>query len=291
MRRNALLAFFFFVTITCGFVAAYWGLLPMDTSALPLGAITASQSCLVGLWLVHRSQTWLGRILIPTGLVSLNFTLGWAANGLHVPANVLWLSVYALNAVVPLGAVTFCELLLRRTTKRAEIESQNNMRFSVADLLYVTTMCAVGILAVMLWPPSLNQYQYTYGIGDSSQQLIALNLPTVIATLVVFRITQSPVLRIPALSSTILCTLIVGILTASLLGINANPLWGAYALMPSLTSVLVTFALLIHRHAGTQRQYNMQAVDSRDDRPNNHAMHRSGGGKPFLKLMSISATR
>ncbi len=246
MSRYGIPAMFYFATTICGVIIAHWKILPADTSALPLDFVTTSQCCLIGLWLVHRSESWTSRILVPILFIGLTSSLQWAVDGMPVPANILWLSVYPLNKFVPLVGVTGCALLLSRSTKD-RIISQNSMQFSVADILFVTAMFAIGFVAVMLSLPSLPQYQYSYGLGDSAQQMTASTISIVASTLIVLHFLQAPNLRIRTITVVIFCTLIIDLITARLLGIYANPLWASYALAPTITTLLVTISLLSHR--------------------------------------------
>ena len=247
MRRNGILAMFYFAAVACGVAIATWKILPLDTSFLPLYIVTTSQCCLVGLWLTCRSESWLSRFLVPSVVVGLISILRWVTDGMPLLHNNIWLLTYALDGLIPLTGVACCTLLLSITSKHQEIRTHWKMRFSVGDLLFVTAAFAIGTLSVMSFRPNLTQYQYVTGILDLAQQMTASAFLVVTPAVLVFRITQAPVLRIRALTSTILCTLMVGLVTARLLGVDANPLWSGYALLPASSTLLVTFSLLIHR--------------------------------------------
>ena len=279
--RYASPAIFHGTTTAVAAVIAHFRLLPFDTSTLPLACVTTSQLCLLGHWLVYRSRSWLTRILLLSFLLAFTSGLRWATEGMPIPANLLWLTMYPLEGCVPLAMVILGALALRRSTN---LSKAGSARVNAADLLWLTTITALGLSLILLFRPDQTHYQYGNEIDRDPWQERAISCMLVVAsTLLLFRIVNSQGSQIRPLSSTISATLIAGLLTARLLGINGNPYWSWFALGPSLTALLTATALSVHHHAsGRWRSFNL-LESTKQDAQNNHVLHASSVGGPVLR--------
>lgn len=286
--RYAPPAFFHGTTTAVAALIAYFRLLPFDTSALPLACVTTSQFCLIGYWLVYRSKSWLTRLLFPSILLVFTSGLRWATEGMPIPANLLWLTMYPLEGFVPLTMVILCALVFKKSTNLSQTGSA---RFTVADLLWLTAMTALGLFLILLFLPDPTFYQYGNDIGRNPwQERTIVCMLVVASTLLLFRIVQSQGLRIRLLSSIIVGTLIAGLLTARFLGIDGNPYWSWFALGPSSTALLSATALAVHYHAsGRWRSFNL--LDGTKPKiPNNHVLHASSVGRSVLRSNLVNGT-
>lgn len=290
LMLNVLCVIPYVITLGVGMVIAHWKLLPYDLSPIPLAVIAISQCCLLGLWLAHCSASWQRRILVAIGTVALTSSVRWIMDGMPLPANMFWLSIYALDGLVPLAGVTTGAMLLAACKKQAEFDTRRRIRFSVFDLLFVTSMFSIATVTLMRSSPNLSEYQYTFGFGDSAQRLVISTLLVVASTLIVFRIAGARVLRVRALTMALLSTLIAGVLAASFFGIDANPLWASYVLAPCATTLLVTLALLFHRGAAVPRTID-NGCEPRRETPNNKPLHMESRIARFMGAPSFPAAR
>jgi hypothetical protein len=230
-------------------------------------------------------------MLVAIGAVALTSSVLWIMDGMPLPANLFWLSTYALHGLVTVAGVTTCAMLLCARNNEAEINSRRKIRFSVFDLLFVTSMSAIAMVTPRLSPPNLSEYQYVYDFRDWAQSIVIPALLVVASTLIVFRIIGARVLRVRALTIVIWSTLIGGVLAARFLGISANPLWARYALAPCATTLLITLALLFHRVASAHRALCDNRCEHCRATPNNKLLHAEPRDARFLKSGLFAAAR
>ena len=249
MRRFGILAILYVATLVCGLGVAHWRILPADTSGLPLYVVALSSCCVVGYWLANHSQYSRWRLLVPIAVVGLTASLRWVGDGMHGGLDLVVYSTYVRGELAVLAGVTCGSLLIIAKSERQNT-NQSSVQFSVADLILVTTLCAVSIAAAMYFSPRIGHYEYLNDVthsGGISQCLVVSTLLIVTPVLVAFRISQARIVRTMLLAAVVFCTLVASTLTAKLAGVSGNPLWACYALVPSSTVCLVALSVIMHR--------------------------------------------
>lgn len=264
MRRFGILAILYVATLACGLAIAHSRVLPADTSGLPLYVVALSSCCVVGFWLANHSQYSRWRLLVPIAVVGLTASLRWVGDGMHEGLNLLVYSTYVEGELAVLAGVT-CGSLLIVTMSGRQLTNQLSVQFSVADLILVTTLVAMSIAAVMFFSPSMSHYQYVNDVNHPGGQILYLAVSTLLIVtpvLMVFRILQARIVRTKILAAIVFCTLVVSIMTARLVGVLGNPLWAAYALVPSLTVCLVSLSVMMHRQCAATNFQSVQVSKS-----------------------------